>query len=84
LLRQHTNAIFGDAPTGAVDGDSIRIDPALAGQTVALSAGELEITDDWAIRGFGTTVQVAVSERIFSINTSGAVALPRLNLENRP
>ena len=82
IVATNTNAAFGDAPAGDVNGDSINFASGLIGQTVELSLGELEITDDLVIRGFGSTVQAAAGERIFSINTSEAVALSRLTLEN--
>ena len=82
IVATNTNTAFGDAPAGDVDGDSIRIAPALIGQTVALSSGELEITDDLVIRGFGTTIEAAPGERIFSVSSSEIVTLSRLNLEN--
>ena len=82
IVATNINAAFGDSPAGDVDGDSIRIDPTLAGQTIALSSGQLEITDDLIIRGFGTIVEAAPNERIFSINTSEVVSLSRLTLEN--
>ena len=87
ITATNTNAAFGDAPAGDESGDSIRIDPALAGQTITLSdgifsSGQLVITDDLIIRGFGTTIEAGAGSRIFSINTSEDVVLSRLNLEN--
>ena len=86
ITATNTNAAFGDAPAGDESGDSIRIDPALAGQTITLSGGQLSITDDLVIRGFGTTLEAGsvdgVGSRIFSINTSERVVLSRLNFIN--
>lgn len=77
IIATETNAPFGDAPAGELGGDTIRFDAALDGQTIALTNGELAITQRLNIVGGGTDVTISadLGSRVFNINTSDEVRL---------
>ncbi|MCA9026404.1 MAG: hypothetical protein KDA86_14450 [Planctomycetaceae bacterium] len=88
IIAANTNAVFGDAPAGAADGDTITFDPAVFGpgliQTITIGNGEFGITDDLSINGggLGLTIDAANASRIFNVNTAETVNLSSLNLTN--
>src|SRR2546423_4800614 len=67
----------------AVDGDTIQFDPALNGQTITLTSGELAITKNLTITGPGPD-QLAVSgssaSRIFHIMSGHTVGVEGLTI----
>src|SRR5437868_5312835 len=69
----------------AVDGDTIQFDPALNGQTITLTSGELAITKNLTIAGPGAD-QLAVSgssaSRIFHIMSGHTVGVEGLTIKN--
>lgn len=75
VIAASTNSAFGDAAAGAASGDVIRFAAGLAGQTITLVNGELDITDDLVIQG-GTnaiTVSGGGASRVFDVDTSDIV-----------
>ena len=72
IIAANTGDGTDDTDGGADDGDVITFDPSLAGQTITLTMGELEITDDVVI-GDGTTL-VTISggdqSRIFNLSAA--------------
>ncbi len=80
IQAANTNTPVNEAAAGMTDGDSITFDPSIAGGTIVLTLGQLEILDDLTIDGADpglTEANITVSGnnvfRIFSINTSTGV-----------
>jgi hypothetical protein len=75
-----------DAIAAAHSGDTINFAPALAGQTITLTSGELAITKALAIQGPGAdllTVSGSYAGRVFDIaGRAGTVALTGLTVAN--
>lgn len=67
-----------DAPTGSV----IQFDPAIAGQTIVLTSGQLDITTALTIEGpaAGITISGGLQSRVFSVNTLGDLTLRTLTI----
>lgn len=84
VIAANTNAAFGDASAGMAAGDIIRFDAALVDQTIALTNGELAITDDLLINGsvINITIDGASTSRIFSVNSAEDVSFRDLTLVN--
>jgi len=84
VIASSTNASFGDAVAGDATGDIIRFDSSLAGQTITLTNGHLNVTDDLMILGgiSNITIDAASSSRIFNIATGETVRISRLTLTN--
>jgi hypothetical protein len=62
----------------ANSGDTIKFDPSLAGQTIALTGGELAITESLDIEGLGAnqlTVSGNGTSRVFDVSSGGTVTL---------
>ena len=79
ITAANTNAVFGDAPAGDATGDTIQFASNLAGQTITLAGGELEITDDLIIRGNNNiTINGNDESRLFGVDTSETVVFSRL------
>jgi hypothetical protein len=64
---------------GAPDTDTITFDPALAGQTLALTQGELVISSNVTIQGSGVTVDGNDASRVFDV-TAGISELDHLTI----
>lgn len=81
----NSDAAFGDAAAGsAVDTDQIVFDPSLAGGTISLTQGELELFGDVVIQGgdLGLTIDAQGESRIFNIATTQLVAINNIELTN--
>lgn len=80
----NTNAAFGDAAAGDIDGDQIIFDASLTGLSQTILNGEYEITDDLIISGgdFNITIDALNNSRIFNINTTELVGFNNLSLIN--
>ena len=78
----NSNAASGNAVAGDADGDVIRFDSSLAGGTIDLTLGQLNITDDLTIQGGDLNITVNGQElsRVFDINSSETVSLGRINV----
>ena len=81
ITAANTNAAFGDAPAGSLDGDIIRFDSSLANTTITLSEGELTVSDDLLIQAGANniTIDAGGSNRAFSVTSDEAVGLGGLN-----
>lgn len=81
-IAANTNAAFGDATAGDADGDVIRFDASIAGETYVLTEGEIGISDDVLIQGgqSGLTIDAQSNSRIFNVATTETVGIGRLNL----
>ena len=77
IIAAETNVSFGDAVAGDADGDVIRFDPSITGQTITLTNGQFSITDDLAIFAGPTdvTIDAQSNSRVFDINSSENVVL---------
>ena len=84
LIAANSNAAFGDAPAGDINGDRILFSPSFHGSELRLEHGELEITDDVVIGRSSTLFTISGGEqsRIFNIDTSERVAFSKLKLVN--
>ncbi len=88
ILAANTNSQVGDAPPGQAGGpsgvvDTITFAGSLAGQTLSLDNGDLNITDDLTITGLGSsqlTVDAQGNSRIFTINTAITVSISGMTL----
>src|SRR5262249_49157581 len=72
-----------DRITVAADGDTIRFAPALAGQTITLTSGELSITKNLNIQGLGAanlTISGDSASRVFEVDSGVTATLSRLML----
>jgi predicted outer membrane repeat protein len=70
-----------DAPTGSV----IQFDPAIAGQTIVLTSGQLDINTALTIEGpvsAGMTISGGLNSRVFYVTHPGDLALRNLSLVN--
>ena len=76
----NTNTAFGDAAAGDADGDFIRFSAALAGQTITLSLGQIDISDNVFVQGGASNISISGTgnNRFFSVNTSELVAFSNL------
>ena len=81
ITATNTNAAFSDTAAGDATGDRIRFASSLAGQTIQLTAGEFEITDDVVIVG-DVTLDAQNQSRILNIDTSENVVLSQLTFIN--
>ncbi len=77
IVAANTNAVFRDAGAGDIAGDTIGFAPQLAGQTLRVNAGEIEITDDLRIIG-NVTLDAQNQSRILTITTSEKVLIAGL------
>jgi hypothetical protein len=84
IIASTTNASFGDAVAGAANGDEIRFASSLAGQTIVLTNGQLNVFDDLIIRGGNTNITIDgnSSGRIFNLATGEDVSISSVNLVN--
>ncbi len=74
IIAANTNAAFGNAPAGT-SGDRIRFDPSIAGRTLLLTGGEMQITDDLLIQGAGSNITIdGNGNGIFRITTNEQVS----------
>lgn len=75
VIASSSNSAFGDAAAGGAAGDVIRFSASLAGQTITLTNGELNITDDLVIQGGmnAITVSGGGTSRVFDIDTGDTV-----------
>ncbi len=67
----NTNTPVGDAPAGMPGLDTIDFDELLSGETITLTNGELQITDDLTINGLGAdelTVSGNNASRVFNVD----------------
>ena len=82
IIAAETNAPFGDAMAGDVDGDTITFSPLLLAHTIQLTNGECSITDDLFIDGgtLGITLDAQNQSRIFQMDSGQTVKLANLNL----
>lgn len=74
-----------DAVACAVAGDTVTFDSGLAGQTISLTTGEIELTASITIDGSGAAgvaVDAGQNSRIFFVNTSAPVTLTALSVQN--
>ncbi len=78
MIAANTNAAFGDAPAGMVNGDIIQFPQVLSGRTTNLTEGEITISDDVIIQGGNTTVDGGGLSRLFQITTNERVGFGRL------
>lgn len=84
ITAANTNAAFGDAVAGDVNGDQIRFDASIASQTITLTNGEFTINDDLAILGDvnDVTIDANFLSRIFNVNSTEQVVIRDVNLTN--
>ena len=84
IIAANTNSAFGDAPAGDADGDNIRFDGSLAGQTITLTNGEFQLSDDVAILGGenNITIDANLLSRIFNINSTEQILIRDIALVN--
>ncbi len=84
VIASNTNSPFGDAGAGDAIGDAIQFDPSLAGGTINLSNGTLNISDDLLIQGgsSGITISTDLEFGLFAENTSERVAFGGLTFAN--
>ncbi len=70
FVAAETNAPFGDAPAGDVNGDSIQFDNSIANQTISLNFGQLVTTDDLMVGSAATRVTIDGNDasRIFLVD----------------
>ncbi len=82
VIAANTNADFGDAVAGDINGDIIQFDSSLLGSTYTLTEGEIQITDDVLIQGgqSGITIDAQGSSRIFNIAVTETVGIGKLIL----
>ncbi|WP_148619074.1 beta strand repeat-containing protein [Mariniblastus fucicola] len=82
VIAAETNAAFGDAAAGDLDGDRIEFDSSLADQTIVLSNGEFAISDDLRIFGGdrNVTINAGGLDRAFSIDSTEQVVLRGFNI----
>src|SRR5262249_11020860 len=72
------------AIAGATAGDTITFAPQLAGQTINLTSGELEIAKALTITGpgAGITVGSGGTSRVFAVDAGTAVSMSNLTIAN--
>ena len=87
VTAANSNEAFSDAPAGDVDGDRI-VFAELDDSQYTLTEGQLEITDDLTVRGFGggggngnLVIHGDNATRIFNVTTSERVRFQDLILE---
>ena len=82
IVASNTNAAVGDAAAGNGDGDIIRFSPSLAGLTIQLTGGELEISNDLRIQGGSNniTIDAQSQSRIFNIDSTELVSIGGISL----
>jgi hypothetical protein len=82
IIASNTNAIFGDAPAGSLDGDVIRFAPSLSGATITLVNGQLNITDDVRIQAGNLNIVIDANStsRVFNISASQNVSIGGLTI----
>lgn len=82
IIASNSNAIFGDAPAGSLTGDVIRFAPALAGATITLINGQLDITDDLRIQAGSLNIVIDANStsRVFNISASQNVSIGGLTI----
>ena len=86
IIASNTDAAYGDAPAGS-GFDEISFNILLAGGTLTLEQGQLEITSGLQIDGAGLVgANVAVdgdgASRVFRLDTAEAVSLTNLTIQN--
>src|SRR5262245_17475613 len=78
----------GSLPAGlgaAADGDTIRFDNSLKGQTISLTGGQLNVTRSVTIAGLGQdklTVSGGNASRVFAVSAGAAVTIDSLTITN--
>jgi hypothetical protein len=84
VIAAETNAAFGDAPAGSADGDRILFHDSLDGETVLLTWGQFEISDDLAIGAKDTRVTIDADglSRIFQIDSVEKFSFTNMTLRN--
>ena len=82
IVASNSNTANGDASAGSADGDVIRFSPSLAGLTIQLTGGELEISDDLRIQGGSRniTIDALGNSRIFNVDSTEQVSIGRMTL----
>ena len=84
ILAANGNSAVNEAAAGMENGDTITFSASIAGGTIVLTGGQLEITDDLQIDGQMNAITISGNDaaRIFSINTAAdeAVSLSNLSL----
>ena len=82
VIAAETNQVFGDAIAGDIDGDQIRFDETLIGQTITLTEGEFSISDDLSIFGGdrGVSIDADGASRIFNIDSSERILIRDVTL----
>lgn len=84
IIAAETNAAFGDAAAGSVDGDTIGFDASIANMTIDLVHGDLIVTDDLKINGEtnSITIDALNNSRIFNVDTTELFTLSNVRLTN--
>ncbi len=84
IIAAETNAAFGDAAAGDLNGDTISFDVSLLNQTITLSEGDFAISDDLVIDGGTRNVRLLgqLTDRIFTIDTTEDVSISGLRVQN--
>lgn len=82
ITAANNNAAFGDAVAGSINGDAIQFASSMAFQTIALSLGQLDITDDLSIQAgsLNVTVDAQNVSRVLNISASENVSIGGLRL----
>ncbi|MFK7765762.1 MAG: hypothetical protein AB8B55_00875 [Mariniblastus sp.] len=80
IQAANTNTAFGDAEAGDADGDVIRFATSLNGQTLNLSLGQIEISDDLRIQGGAGNITITGNgnNRFFNVNSTELVGFSKL------
>ena len=82
IVASNTNTAAGDAVAGDVTGDIIRFDSSLAGGTINLTQGQLNVFDDVAIQagGLDITVDAQGLSRAFQTFGLETISFGRINV----
>lgn len=86
IIAANTNAAFGDAAAGEINGDVIKFDPTVFGPglatTITLTRGQMVISDDLRIDGgnLGITIDADGRSRIFEVIEDAANPITISNL----
>ena len=82
IVASNTNTAAGDAAAGDVTGDIIRFDSSLAGGTINLTQGQLNVFDDVAIQagGLDITVDAQGLSRAFQTFGLETISFGRINV----
>ena len=82
IVASNTNTAAGDAAAGDETGDVIQFDPSLAGGTINLTQGQLNVFDDVAIQagGLDITVDAQGLSRAFQTFGTETISFGRINV----